>query len=236
MLPKIQYPVFSETLPSNKKAVQFRPMLSKEEKILLMAKEGNDETEILNAVKQVVNNCILNEDIDVDRLPIFDLEYLFIKIRAVSISNVTKVSYKDGEDGVVRDFDINLDEVIVKFPENTKNEIILDNKVSIKMKYPEGILFSNKEFLNAQGQEAFEKLLSSCIDLIIEKEKVYRFDEAEASEKLAFLEALPITALNEMKEFLFNIPHVYYKINYTNDKGAKREIELSSLNDFFTLA
>jgi len=116
-LPKITHPMFDVIIPSTKTKIKIRPMLVKEEKILLMAKNGEEETEILAAVNQVVNNCIITDGIDVDKLALFDVEYLFVKIRAVSVSNVSKVSYKDNEDEKIYDFEVDLNNVEVKFPE-----------------------------------------------------------------------------------------------------------------------
>ena len=98
ILPKISYPVYDVEIPSTKMPIKVRPMLAKEEKILLMAKETADDNEILLSIKQVVNNCILANNIDIDKLTIFDIEFLFIKLRAWSVSNMSEVSYRDAED------------------------------------------------------------------------------------------------------------------------------------------
>ena len=108
MLPKIQYPVHTIIVPSTKKKVNFRPFLVKEEKILLMAKESEKDSDILMAVKQIVNNCSTDPKFDVNSLSIFDLEYIFLKLRAASVDNTIKISYKDLEDDKVYDFEIDL--------------------------------------------------------------------------------------------------------------------------------
>ena len=100
-LPKIQHPLFDCVVPSTNKKIKIRPMLVKEEKILLMAKQANDRSDQINALKQVVNNCIA-ETLDIDNLALFDLEYIFTKIRAASVSNTVKLSYKDNEDEIGR--------------------------------------------------------------------------------------------------------------------------------------
>ena len=116
-LPKLTHPMFDVVVPSSKKVIKIRPMLVKEEKILLMAKTSDDPSEILSAVKQVVNNCIVDSDIDVEKFPLFDVEYIFIKIRSYSVSNISKVSYRDNEDNKVYDFEVDLEKVNVVFPE-----------------------------------------------------------------------------------------------------------------------
>src|SRR4051812_20105698 len=102
-LPKIQHPTFNAEIPSTKKSVRFRPFTAREEKVLLIAKQSEDETDIMGAIKQVVNNCVISDAFDVDKLTIFDLESLFIKIRIMSVSNLAPVSYKDHGDEKVYD-------------------------------------------------------------------------------------------------------------------------------------
>src|SRR4051812_10287762 len=105
MLPKITHPVFATEIPSSKKTVRFRPFTAREEKVLLIAKQSEDETDIMGAIKQVVNNCVVTEGFDVDKLTIFDLEFLFIQIRVKSVSNLAPVSYKDNADNTIYNFD-----------------------------------------------------------------------------------------------------------------------------------
>ena len=107
-LPKITHPTSDVTIPSNKKKIRIRPLLVREEKILLMAKETKDETDILVALKQVVNNCIITPNIDINDFTIFDLEYLFIKIRCFSIGNITNVAYVDNEDEKTYNFSVHI--------------------------------------------------------------------------------------------------------------------------------
>ena len=107
-LPKIDYPVYKIKVPSQKKESQFRPFLVKEEKLLLMAKESDNTSDILSAIKQIINNCSIDSKFDVNKLALFDLEYVFLKLRSISVDNIVKVSYKDNEDEKVYDFEIDL--------------------------------------------------------------------------------------------------------------------------------
>ena len=125
-LPKIDYPLYTITVPSLKKSYKFRPFLVKEEKLLLMAKESKEMSDIFTAIKQVVNNCAIDERFDVDKLTIFDLEYIFIKLRAMSVDNIVKVSYKDFQDEKVYDFEIDLNNIEMEMPKNIKNKITLN--------------------------------------------------------------------------------------------------------------
>ena len=135
-LPKIDKPLFEVTIPSLDRKIKLRPFAVREEKILLMAQQSTDDKEIILAIKQVLNNCIVDPNFDIDSLATFDLEYLFLKLRARSVSNVINVSYRDNEDDKVYDFEIDLDEVdMLKKPE-VSNVIMITDTIGIKMKYP----------------------------------------------------------------------------------------------------
>lgn len=233
-LPKIDYPIYKINVPSLKKDYQFRPFLVKEEKILLMAKESDSPADILMAIKQIVNNCILDRKFDVNKLTIFDLEYIFLKLRAFSIDNNVKVSYKDNEDSKVYEFLIDLDKVKMIFPQKTDNNIKITNKSGIVMKYPSASLYEDKEFLNLEKEHLFE-LIIRCIDSIYYEDQVYPAVNYKKEELKEFLENLNIKTFEEIQKFLLNVPKMEYKIEYKNELGNDREIILNSLSDFFTL-
>jgi hypothetical protein len=234
-LPKINTPMFDFVIPSTKKKIKIRPMLVKEEKILLMAKESKENGDILNAIKQVVNNCIIDSDIDIDKLPIFDLEYLFIKIRSISVSNITKVSYKDNEDNKVYDFDVDLDKIKVIFPETIEKRIMISDDTGIVLKYPDASLYSDDIFLNNSETEVFEMMALNCIEKIFAGDEIHVPKDYTKAELMEFLENMDIISFNKFREFTSNLPKMEYTINYKNELGNDRKIVLSSLNDFFTL-
>lgn len=233
-LPKIQYPTFSITVPSTKKKYQFRPFLVREEKILLMAKASGSEADILVSIKQVVNNCCLDDKFDVDKLSLFDLEYLFIKLRAQSVSDVVKVSYRDNEDGQVYDFEVNLNEVEVVFPDKVENIIKTGDESGIQMKYPEASIYEDEEFL-ASGDDSFFQLIVRCMDKIFDGDKVYDCSKYTRKELEEYLEGLDVRTFEAVREFMASQPSIRYVIKYTNQKGSDREISLTTLSDFFTL-
>ena len=232
-LPKINHPVFKLTVPSTKKDIRFRPFLVKEEKILLMARESDDETDVMMAVKQIVNNCAIDE-IDVDKLAIFDLEYLFICIRAQSVNNMVEVSYRDYEDNQLYDFEIDLNTIEVKFPENIDNTIKLSDDSGFVMKFPEAAIFSDKKFFES-GNQSFFQLVIRCIDKFYDENNVYPSSSYTTKEIEDFLENLDIKSFNKVREFMNNQPTLYHVINYKNNKGNDRQIEMRTLSDFFTL-
>ena len=232
-LPKIEHPIFKLKIPSNKREVRFRPFLVKEEKILLIAKTSEQENDILLAIKQVVNNCALDE-IDIDKLALFDIEFLFLKIRAQSVNNIVSVSYKDNEDNTDYDFDIDLNNVIVTFPLNLEKTIKLSETAGIVMKYPEASLYEDKEFLNS-GEEAFYQLVLRCIEKFYDEETVYDTKNYTMKEISDYIDDLDIKTFDKIRDFITSQPKLNYIIEYKNKLGNDRKIELTSLTDFFTL-
>jgi hypothetical protein len=234
-LPKINHPLFDLVIPSSKRKIKVRPMLVREEKLLLIAKSSEDAKDVLSAVKQVVNNCIMNEDIDVDKLAIFDIEYIFVKIRAFSISNISKVSYKDNEDGEIYDFDVDLDNVEVIFPENIQKNIRVTDNIAIVMKYAEASLYDDAEFSNSDPSTFYDEMVIRCIDSIYEGDTKFDPNSVSKDELKEYLASFDINVYDNMRKFVASSPTLNYEINYKNSKGSDRKIVMSSLNDFFTL-
>ena len=232
ILPKIDYPIYTIEIPSTKQKARFRPFLVKEEKLLLMAKESENSADILTAVKQIVNNCAIDPNFDVDKLAVFDLELIFIKLRAFSVDNVIKVAYKDLEDEKIYNFDINLDEVSLIFPEKSEKNIKITEKSGILMKYPSSTLYDDKDFLNLQKNYLFELILR-CIDSVYYEDQVFDAKNYKKEELEEFLENLDIKTFDQIQTFLLDTPKIYHKIEYKNSLGNDRTIEYSSLNDFF---
>jgi hypothetical protein len=231
-LPKINHPIFKLNIPSTKKDSRFRPFLVREEKILLMAKTVGTESDIILAIKQIVNNCSIDE-LDVDKLTIFDLEYLFLKIRSQSVNNMVDVSYKYFEDEKIYDFKINLEEVTVKYPEKIDNNIKIGKDSGIIMKYPDAALYEDKDFLNSD--DSFYQLIIRCVDKIYDKEEVHDTKNYSLKEIEEYIEDLNVSVFENVRDFLLNQPKLSYTIRYKNSLGNDRTIELNTLTDFFTL-
>ncbi len=233
VLPKIEFPVHSINVPSLKGNFKFRPFLVKEEKILLMNKESKNSTDILIAVKQIVNNCCIDRKLDINKFSIFDLEYVFLKLRAISVDNIAKVAYKDTEDNTIYQFDVDLNEVKLISPENMDNNIKITENAGLIMKYAPASLYEDEEFLKLEKDHMFE-LIVRCIDKVYLGEEVYDAKQYKKSELSDFLETLDIQTYTNIQKFLLNSPKMEYKIQYKNNLGNDREIVLNSLNDFFT--
>ncbi len=243
-LPKVQHPLLEVVIPSTKKHEDFRPMLVREEKILLTAKEAaapteekpdGDPAEVLRAVKQVVNNCAIRKGFRIDDLTIFDLEYVFLKLRAQSGDSKVTVSYRDTEDGRVRNFDIDLTQVEIDYPEDYgNNKIEINNKSGLIMRYPSATLYGNENFLKSASKDYLFELMLLCVDKIYDEDEVYEARKLSRKELANYLEDLDIKTFEKMAKFLADSPRMKHVIKYTNDKKNERTIELSNLNDFFS--
>lgn len=233
-LPKIAHPTFEVEIPSLKKKTKLRMMLVKEEKILLMAKESESAVDIMNSIKQVVNNCLIDQSIEVDKLTLFDIEYLFLKLRSASVDNITKVSYRDNEDEQPYNFNIDLSKVEIKFPENVDNLVVVNEAVKISLKYPSASIFNNKELVE-NDDEFFNLLILNSVDKIYDGENTTTLENYKREEIDEFMESLPIQSFQKIRDFISNSPSLYYEINYKNSYDNDRKIVLNNLNDFFTL-
>jgi len=232
-LPKIDYPIYTINVPSTKENFKFRPFLVKEEKLLLMAKESENSSDILSAIKQIITNCSLENKFDIDKYAIFDLEYIFLKLRSFSVDNIVKVGYKDFEDEKIYNFEIDLDEVKIIFPEKIDNNIKITENSGIVMRFPPASLYSDKEFLEIEKDYMFE-LIIRCIDKIYYEDEIYETKNYKKEEINEFLENLNIKVFENIQKFLLNVPKMEYIIKYKNSLDNDREIALTSLNDFFT--
>jgi hypothetical protein len=230
-LPKIQKPLFDLFVPSMNKSVRARPFVVREEKILLTAQQSGNEKDIVLAIKQVLNNCIVDE-FNVDDLATFDLEYMFLKLRSRSVSNVIDVSYRDNEDDKVYDFQIDLDEVELKIEKDISNIIKVTDTIGIKMKYPSVTILDNVPETD-NTSDIVDYLIKSCVDQIFDEDSVYPASDHTDEELNEFLDSIDIETFNKIRDFFENLPQMYHKLEYTNSNGNVRTIELTTLSDFF---
>lgn len=233
-LPKISHPTFELTLPSNGKKIKLRPFLVKEEKVLLMASQSQDTDEILNSLKQVISNCIIESDIELDELATFDIEYIFLKLRSRSVNNIIKLRYKDNEDKKSYDLELNLDDVEVKTFEDHNNKIEINKEIGFTMKYPKVSI--TEKLKDAKNQtDVFFEMLKSSIDIIYEGKNEYNALDSSDEELEEFIQDLDVKTFNKIQKFYETIPRLYHELKYTNSLGNERVVRLETLNDFFTL-
>lgn len=230
-LPKIDTITFELTIPSTKEKKRFRPFLVKEEKILMLAQKGSPD-DILFAVKQLLTNCSI-EPLDVDKLTTFDLDYIFIKLRAQSVGNVIDLKFQDNEDGETREFKVNLDEVeISQHPDHTK-KIRINDQFGLLMKYPD---IRMMDLIKDTEENAFDKVMRYCLDSVYDDTSVYPFSEETDEAIDQFVDSLDLKTFENIQKFFETMPKLKYVINYTNNLGNERTIVLDSLQSFFTFA
>lgn len=234
-LPQLNHPTILIKIPKIEKEFKFRPLLVKEEKLLLIAKASKDENEIFRTIKQVIMNCALDSKFDINQFPLFVLEFIFIKLRAYSVGDTIEITYRDREDNKNYDFEIDLKKIEILFPEVMNNKIDITDKSGLLMKFPPTSLYDDNVYLNSEGDDAFYRLIIRCIDQIYDEENVYPGSDFKEEELSEFLELLDIKSFDKIREFMANIPSIYYKIEYKNSVGSDRKIELRTLSDFFTL-
>lgn len=234
-LPKIMYPQFDILVPSLGTKHKFRQFLVKEEKILLVAKSSEDDNDILAAIKQVVQNCSIEDNFDADKIAVFDLEYIFLKLRAISVGNIIKLSYKDYEDEKVYDFEVNLDNINIEIPKEVSNKINIFGKNGIVMKYAPASIYSDSKFLSSSTEDATIELIIRCIDKIYDEDSVYESKNFLKDELLDYVNNIDLKAFEKINDFLNSAPKLKHVISYKNSLGNDRKIELNTLNDFFML-
>ena len=231
-LPVINTPTYELTVPSTKDTLVYRPFLVKEEKILLMAMEEDNETQLNRALKQVVNNCTFQK-VKVDKLPLFDLEYIFLRIRAKSVGEVAKLQIlceDDGETYVPTEID--LESIEVEFQEDHSTKIEITDEIGIVMSYPtfEYLDFSVEE---SDINKLFD-IIGSSINQIFEGETVYERTDFNKKELKTFLESLTSEQFKKVQNFFETMPRLRHKMEVENPKTkVKNTVVLEGLNAFF---
>ena len=238
-LPKIDVPTYELTLPSEDKKIKYRPFLVKEEKILFIALETGDNQQMINALKDIVNACTFNF-LNVDLLPIFDLEYIFLNIRAKSVSEIAKFRTICPDDGVTYvETEVDLTKVEVQVDDEHTNKIIIDpNKnLGLVLRYPTLKNYEVGKNINNVQIESIFSILIDCIDHIFEGDKIYPAKDTTKEELKEFVESLPQEAFTKIRTFFDTMPRLKHEVEITNPKtGIKSKVTLTGIADFFELA
>ena len=231
-LPKIDVPLFEIEQPSTGKKLTCRPFLVKEEKILLMAQQSDDDKERILAIKQILTNCVQDKNFDPDKLTTFDIDYMFIRLRARSIDNMVTLIYRDFEDDKEYKFDVNLDDIKIEKSGDHTNKIEINKSLGIMMRYPT-VTALNEVSVDSTPEEIAEVLMLNCIDKVYDDDNVYNVDDEPREEIETFINSLNIETYNKIRSFFETMPKMSYVIEYKNSLGSDRRIELSTLKDFF---
>ena len=236
-LPKITTPTYELVLPSTGKNVKYRPFLVKEEKVLVIALESEDNKQITNAIKAVLKSCVQTRGIKVEDLPTFDIEYLFLNIRGKSVGEQLEVNIicPDDEETQVPVM-IDLDEIQVEKSEEHSNKIKLDKNLMMEMKYPslEQFIKSNFDFNDNNQMDQSFQLIATCIDKIYSDEEVWATSDCTKKEVNEFLESMNSAQFKEIEKFFETMPKLKHTISVTNPMtGVESEVVLEGLASFF---
>ena len=238
-LPTIATPTYELTLPSTGKKIKYRPFLVKEEKLLILALDSKDQFEITNSVKDVLKKCVLTRGIKIDDLPTFDIEYLFLNVRAKSVGEdinlvVTCPDDKKTEVPVT----IYVDEIeVIKSKEHSK-DITLDKDMTLRMKYPSLNQFVENNFDIEDSPETTVsktfQLVADCMETVFTKEDAWDSNDYSPEERMQFIEQLSSKQFKEVEKFFATMPKLSHTIEVTNPNTKKKSsIVLEGLADFF---
>lgn len=234
-LPKLGVPTYELELPSTKKVIKYRPFLVKEEKVLLLALESEDENQIFSAVKDLIKNCVLSR-IKVEDLPAFDLEYVFLKIRAAAVGELIDMNVTctdDNETQVQTQIDIN--NVEVNFPEGHTNKVMLTDNLGIIIKYPGMQRFIEAEFLDKdiKTEEVFE-FIADSIEQIFDETDVYDSSTTSRKEFREFVDGLTTKQFESIQKFYETMPKLQHKFTVINpNTGKESKYVIEGLQNFF---
>ena len=240
-LPKINTPTYELTLPSNRKKIKYRPFLVREEKILVLALESEDQKQITDAIIQIIGDCLITKNIDVTKLPTFDIEYLFLNVRSKSVGETVEVNVTCPDDGKTKvETSINIDDIKVVKNKDHKLIVQLDEKYSMKLKYPslDQFIENNFDFEMAAPNESVSaamSMLSSCIDMIYDEEESWDASESTKEELDEFIDQLNTKQFQQVEEFFRTMPKLSHKLKVTNPQtGVESEVILEGLASFFS--
>ena len=236
-LPKIATPTYELELPSTGKTVEYRPFLVKEEKLLVIALESEDNKQITTAIKAVLKACVLTKGIKVENLPTFDIEYLFLNIRGKSVGEELDVNIvcPDDEKTEVA-VKIYLDDIEVQHDENHTNKIKLDDNLMMEMKYPslDEFIKSNFDFNDKNQMDQSFQLIASCIDKVYSAEEAWATADCTKKEVNEFLESMNSNQFKEIETFFTTMPKLSHTINVKNPKTkVESDVVLEGLASFF---
>jgi len=236
-LPKIATPTYELELPSTGQSIKYRPFLVKEEKVLVIALESEDNRQITTAIKAVLKSCILTKGVKVESLPTFDIEYLFLNIRGKSVGEELEVNVicPDDEKTTVPVI-INLDEIEIQKNENHSNKIKVDSNIMMELKYPslDEFIKNNFDFNDKNAMDQSFDLIAACIDKVYTEDEVWATADCTKKEVKEFLESMNSQQFKDIEAFFESMPKLSHIINVTNPKTkVESEVTLEGLASFF---
>ena len=236
-LPSISTPIYELVLPSSGKKIKYRPFLVREEKVLVLAMESEDTKQITEAIKTVIKNCIETKGVEVEKLPTFDIEYLFLNIRGKSVGEEIEVTITcpDDEETTVP-VTLNIDDIKVQKTKGHEKNIKIDDSIMIEMKYPslDQFIKNNFDLTETSSMDQAFDLIGSCIDKIYTDEEAWVAEDVTKDELHGFLEQMNSSQFKDIENFFETMPKLSHVIKVTNPKTkVKSEVVLEGLSSFF---
>ena len=236
-LPKIATPRYELELPSTEETITYRPFLVKEEKVLVIALESEDSKQITNAIKTVIQSCIITRGIKVEKLPTFDIEYLFLNIRGKSVGEEIEVNIICPDDGETQvPVSIDLDDIQIQKNENHKKQIKIDESIMMEMKYPslDQFIKNNFDFTDKNAMDQSFELIATCIDKIYTEDEVWAAADCSKKEIKEFVESMNSTQFKDIEKFFETMPKLSHAITVTNpNTNVESVVVLEGLSSFF---
>ena len=236
-LPKLNVPVYEAVLPSTEKVIKYRPFLVKEEKLLFTAQESGEEA-VLPAVKQIIKNCVHGE-LDIDNMPLFDIEYLFLRLRAKSVGEEVTLGLKPWgcpkNNGELCEFttevSVNLEEIKCVKDKKHTSKIMLDDKIGIMMKYPD---ISQLNIKGSENDAMGMKVIKDCINMIFTEEETHERDSFTDEELDEFIDSLNTKQMDKIRNFFETMPTLKHTVKYKCETcKEEKETTVQGLNSFF---
>ena len=238
-LPKIDTPVYDLELPLSKKKIRFRPFLVKEQRNLMMAMESDDKETIERNIRQVLHNCTLTEGLEIDKLPIIDVEFYFINLRARSVGEVVQNRYRCENEveekvcGNLMDVELNVLEIQPDMTNVVDDVIQINDKISVKLKFPEFSILERANKFESVTDMAFD-MIAESVEYIFDGEQYYYAAESEPDDIIEFIESLNQDQFNKIENFFNNLPKLNKSIEVDCKKcGFHHTIQVEGLDSFF---
>lgn len=230
-LPKIDLPIFELELPSTGEKIKYRPFTVKEEKILLVAQESKDPAQEILAVKQVVNNCLIDKDIS--DLAMFDLEYVILVLRSRSIDNTIEFAIKDPNTQENVNLQVDLDNIIVTKSENHTNQIKITDEYTLYLKYPTIDEYIKILEIDQKDPLVNYLLMVACLEKLASADEVHYFKNYSTSEIDAFVETFSGEVVKKIQDFFETMPKLRHEMKYTNKEGKEQTFVIEGMRSFF---
>jgi hypothetical protein len=235
-LPKISEPIFELEVPSTGDKVKYRPFTVKEEKILLIAQESKDIDQIILAIKQIIGNCLF--DYNIDRLAMFDMEYILLNIRAKAVNNIIEFSITDPDTEEKIDLHIDINEITIQKDPKHNNIIEVTDTIKLKMKYPSievvrDIVSANDKDTKQINSGRMLDVMVKCIDMVVDGEEVYKLSDFTDDEVSEFVDSLNSEVLQKIRVFFDTMPVMRFEKKYTNEKGDEKTFVAAGTETFF---